>query len=683
MLNRLKKISAKPGHLIIGIFLAASVAIVAGTFIVGSFMTEKPGAVPTAFFRVRNYITFAVLGDKPHFYYLEGEKNGKEIKLTDKDRFEVTYRDEFVFKGVATDDLFGGKTTVDVEETGAGNDLGRLLKGVELVDKTALAPAEKPVRILVRYNETVIAAIPVVVTVSAQDWLRYARATEDNAAKIRYLQKAIALNKEDIPVRRMLVASYEKAGMKEAAAAQLAEIQAMEGKAPVADGKPAVTPAMPGGAAEAPRPGGAASGSSPYVQSGLACSKKGDWNCAIANYQEALQQEPNNGQVRYKLGEAFEKSGRTGEAVRQYELVLAGSPKADYAMLALADVSLKSGQYDGAIKWYGELVKLRPREASLYGNLGLAYGGKGMGKEEIAQYRKALALNPKNTVVLFNLAAAYEKGKNDREAAKTYAQVLKIKPNDNDAQARLAGLAFKNGNYTEAIARYEKAIKNMNGKAAAYANLGFAYGEKKNFKKAVENYEKAIKSGNKDPQVRTNLASAKNELSGRKAVVEERTAAAEKAPVAEKSPAAEKVSAPAKTAVPAGKAPNRRIERYMKAKKYDLAIADYKALIRKSPKNASYYEGLGDVYGLKGDTNRQIESYQRSLKLGKASDGVYTRLGQAYEKKGRLKEALAAYSKAYELNPDSAAAGRRIPQLKIKMLQEKHRGEGEKEDDES
>jgi len=673
MSNRPKKISSKPGHLILGIFLAASIAIVAGTLIVDSFLTEKPGAVAMAFLRVRNYVSFALFGDKPNFYYLDGEKNGKEIRLTDKDSFEVTYRDEFVFKGAATDDLFGRKTTVDVEEMGTGNDLGRLLKGVELVDKTALAPAEKPVRILVRYNGTVIAAIPVVVTVSAQDWLRYARATEDAAARIRYLQKAIALNKEDIPVRRMLVASYEKAGMKEAAAAQLAEIQAMEGKAPAAEGKSAVLPA--------PRPGGPAPGSSPHVQKGLACSKKGDWGCAIASYQEALKQEPGNGQVRYKLGEAYEKSRQTDEAIRQYGLVLAGNPKADYAMLALADISLKAGRYDEAIKWYSELVKLRPREASLYGNLGLAYGGKGMGKEEIAQYRKALALNSKNMVILFNLGAAYEKGRNDREAAKAYAQVLKIRPNDTDAQARLAGLAFKNGNYTEAIARYEKAVKKMSNKAAAYANLGYAYGEKKNYKKAVENYEKALKNGNKDPQVKAHLASAKNELSGRKAVAADKTFTTEKTPVAEKAPTAEKVPAAAKTAAPAGKAPNRRIERYLKAKKYDLAIADYKALIRKSPRNASYYAGLGDVYGLKGDANRQIESYQRSLKLSKANDSVYTRLGQAYEKKGKLKEALAAYSKAYELNPDATAAGRRIPQLKIRLLQEKHRGDEEKDDE--
>jgi len=36
-------------------------------------------------------------------------------------------------------------------------------------------------------------------------------------------------------------------------------------------------------------------------------------------------------------------------------------------------------------------------------------------------------------------------------------------------------------------------------------------------------------------------------------------------------------------------------------------------------------------------------------------------------------EALGAYTRAYELNPASGKAARKIPQLRIKMLQEKYK----------
>jgi tetratricopeptide (TPR) repeat protein len=654
MFKPVQKMTHKPVYLVAGILFVAGAALVAGILVFGALTGEWPGGVGAAFHRVKNYIAFAALGDKPSFYYLIGEKNGQEIRLTEKDSFEVTYRDEFVIKGIATDDLFGSKTTVDVEGAGVGNDLGRLLKGIELVDKTARSSDGRPYRIMIRYNEVPIAAIPIVVTITAQDWLRYARATEDLSARIRYLRQAIALNREDIPVRKMLVASYEKAGMKAEAAAQLAEIASMERHGPAAAERPAAQAMVETGAG--------AAGASSFAQKGLAYSRARDWKNAIASYQEALKLEPDNGQIRYKLGEAYERSDQTGEAIEQYGMVLAKNPRADYAMVALADVSLRVGRYDEAIKWYGELIKQKPRKASLYGNLGLAYGGKGMAGEEIKQYKKALTLDPKNTVILFNLGAAYEKGKNDQEAAKAYRRILKLKPGDADAATRLAGLAFKSGNYTEAIKGYEQAVKKSGNKAAIYANLGYAYGEKKDYRKSAEYYEKALKSGNKDPKVKTNLAYARDQIK------------AGKTGGAVKGRAAEEVAA---TGTPAAgkKSTNRQIDRYVKQKKYNLAIAEYRKIIRKDPKNPRYHEGLGDVYGLAGDTNRQIESYQRSLKYGKANDGVYTRLGAAYEKKGRLKDALAAYSRAYELNPDSAAAGRRMTQLKIKMLQEKHRGE--------
>jgi len=622
MFRPVQKMTNKPVYLVVGILLVAGAALVAGILVFGFLSGERPGGLGTAFLRVKNYIAFAALGDKPNFYYLIGEKNGQEIRLTEKDSFEVTYRDEFVIKGIATDDLFGNMTTVDVEGAGVGNDLGRLLKGIELVDKTALSADGRPYRIMIRYNEAPIAAIPIVVTITAQDWLRYARATEDLSARIRYLRQAIALNKEDIPVRKMLVSCYEKAGMRAEAAAQLAEIASMERHGPAAVERPAAPGMVKAGAV--------AAGTSSFIQKGLAYSKARDWKNAIANYQEALKLEPDNGQIRYKLGEAYEKSNQTGEAIEQYGRVLAKNPQADYAMVALADISLKAGRYDEAIKWYGELIKQKPREASLYGNLGLAFGGKGMAEEEIKQYKKALAIDPKNSVVLFNLGAAYEKGKNDREATKAYRQILKLKPGDADAETRLAGLAFKSGNYGEAIKGYERAVKTSGNKAAIYANLGYAFGEKKDYRKSAEYYEKALKSGSKDPQVKTNLSYARDQIKAGKA----------------SRPEMEKASGAGKAAITpkavAGKKSGRQADRHVKGKKSGTTVAERKKE-RKMQKDALYYE----------------------------------KKGAAYEKKGRLKDAMAAYSRAYELNPDSATAGRRMTQLKIKIMQEKHRGEKE------
>jgi cytochrome c-type biogenesis protein CcmH/NrfG len=62
-----------------------------------------------------------------------------------------------------------------------------------------------------------------------------------------------------------------------------------------------------------------------------------------------------------------------------------------------------------------------------------------------------------------------------------------------------------------------------------------------------------------------------------------------------------------------------------------------------------------------------------SLKFDPEDDEVYANLGAAYEKKGLYAEALKAYTASYELNPDATRVARKIPQLKIRIIQQKQK----------
>ena len=103
-----------------------------------SLLPGKVRAIAEGWNRIQNTFSFIVLDRKPHFYALVLEKNGKDYRLTSSDIFEVSYRDEFVIKEVSTDVLFGGAIAVDVAGLGDKNDFGKLLKGIDLVDKAVL-----------------------------------------------------------------------------------------------------------------------------------------------------------------------------------------------------------------------------------------------------------------------------------------------------------------------------------------------------------------------------------------------------------------------------------------------------------------------------------------------------------------------------------------------------------------
>jgi tetratricopeptide (TPR) repeat protein len=74
-----------------------------------------------------------------------------------------------------------------------------------------------------------------------------------------------------------------------------------------------------------------------------------------------------------------------------------------------------------------------------------------------------------------------------------------------------------------------------------------------------------------------------------------------------------------------------------------------------------------------GDVDREIENYKTSLSLDSEDYSVYLSLGEAFEKKGNYQEALKNYRNAYQLNPDSTVAERKIPEMRIKILEKKHK----------
>ena len=202
------------------ITLALVAILMGGALTAGFFHLKDLQGLYMGLLRIRNTFSFFVLGQKPHFYALIVEKNGKDYRLTSRDFFEVSYRDEFVIKEVSTDVLFGGGVTVDVDGLGGKDDFGKLLKGIDLVDKTVLADRKGggetkrgSYTILVNYKEDLIGSIPIRVQITPQDWLRYARSSGNQKVQIEYLKKAIAMNPGDANVRKMLASLYMNAGM--------------------------------------------------------------------------------------------------------------------------------------------------------------------------------------------------------------------------------------------------------------------------------------------------------------------------------------------------------------------------------------------------------------------------------------------------------------------------------------
>ena len=341
-----------------------------------------PQAFRTAGFYVQrgiNAFAYYVLGDRPHFYCLVMEKNASDFRVKAGETLDVTYRDEFVVKSVASDDLSGKSVTVFLEGAGSQrNAFGVLFRGIDLVDNL-LTGGEIPegtetagvYQIVVYAARDKIAVVPVRVVLTPQDWLRFAKNRGNSGEQEEYLKKVAARNREDAGVRKILAGIYLQQNRIGEAAKMYEEILRIS---------PGDVPAMKELARVSVRLGQddraidlltrltgiQAQDAEAQAMLGAAYGRKNLWDQAVESYARAVKMDPENYPVRLLLAQAFEKSHRNDAAVEQYRFIISHSPDAAPAWLAMGDMHLRSGQYAQAIESYTRVLAIHPKNAAAH-----------------------------------------------------------------------------------------------------------------------------------------------------------------------------------------------------------------------------------------------------------------------------------------------------------------------------
>ena len=110
--------------------------------------------------------------------------------------------------------------------------------------------------------------------------------------------------------------------------------------------------------------------------------EKGQWNKAIAEYNEAIELDPKYADAYFNRGNAY----------------------------------FNKGQYDQAIADYTEAIEINPRLAEAYANRGLAYAqGKGQFDQAISDFNKAIGINPRYAIAYnYRAVTYYYKGEDDK-----------------------------------------------------------------------------------------------------------------------------------------------------------------------------------------------------------------------------------------------------------------------------
>jgi tetratricopeptide (TPR) repeat protein len=178
---------------------------------------------------------------------------------------------------------------------------------------------------------------------------------------------------------------------------------------------------------------------------GTVAYNSGDYVSALARYEEAVKQNPEDAESLSNLGQVLVRMQRTAEAVPYFERATALNPNRWAYRFNLARAQALLQRWDEAIASYRQAQALFPDDYATTFNLALTMHKKGDDKGAVAEYKKAIALSPEDASFRMALAISYEALQQNSEAAGQYVEYLRLSPLAADAEKVRAKIAQLTG----------------------------------------------------------------------------------------------------------------------------------------------------------------------------------------------------------------------------------------------
>jgi Flp pilus assembly protein TadD len=174
---------------------------------------------------------------------------------------------------------------------------------------------------------------------------------------------------------------------------------------------------------------------------GTVAYSAGDYESALARYEEAVKQNPQDAESLSNLGQVLVRMQRTADAIPFFERAAALNPNRWAYRFNLARALSLLQRWDDAIAAYRQAQTLFPDDYATTFNLALTMHKKGDDAGAITEYKKAVALNPGDASFRMALAISYEALQQNSEAAGQYVEYLRLSPLAADADKVRAKIA--------------------------------------------------------------------------------------------------------------------------------------------------------------------------------------------------------------------------------------------------
>jgi tetratricopeptide (TPR) repeat protein len=206
-----------------------------------------------------------------------------------------------------------------------------------------------------------------------------------------------------------------------------------------------------------------------YAIRGLIWDEKGDYDKAIADFNEAIRLEPKNADAYNRRSLVWSDKKDYDKAIADSNEAIRSDPKFGLAYLTRGTAFYNKGDFDHAIVDFNEAIRLNPQHSPAYSIRGWLQPSWDLA---LADFNEAIRLDPYDASAYKSRGIAWFRKQEYNKALADYDKTIRLNPQDADAHNCRGSVWFSKQEYTKALADYDEAIRLNPKDPAPYNNRG-------------------------------------------------------------------------------------------------------------------------------------------------------------------------------------------------------------------
>ncbi len=213
---------------------------------------------------------------------------------------------------------------------------------------------------------------------------------------------------------------------------------------------------------------------------------------ALANYNHALEFNPNDAETYNNRGVIYARKSEYNEALENFARALELAPTLVETYVARGIFYYTTGDYEAALIDITHALEIKPDYAEAYRNRGIVYAGLNEYAKALADYTRVIEFTPDDAWGYNKRGNIYYDLGKYAEALDDFTRAIELTPNDAWLHSKRGSTYYYLNAYIEALADFTQAIALKPDDAGMYSNRGLTHDAMGMHAKAITDFTHAI-----------------------------------------------------------------------------------------------------------------------------------------------------------------------------------------------